>query len=220
MTQAVEHRHVDLIWLSARNNRGMKLISDQRKRQPDHEAHRTAMGKRIEDLRERCELSQPALAAMADITQPSLWAIENGQTKEVTARTLFGLCHALGTTVEYLWIGSEQTEQEAMDEAELVSIFRQLLPAGRGAVLQSARTVLAAQGPLARKDEAVAGENSPQVKPVTETSTNGGIPIHIDAPSLSTAINAPRKMAAKGKKNGTQGSRPEGVQKPRARRNT
>lgn len=218
MTQAVEHRHGDLIWLSASNNGRMKSISHPREHQPDHDAHRVAMGKRIKKLRERCELSQPALAAMADITQPSLWAIENGQTKEVTARTLFGLRHALGTTVEYLWIGSEQTVEEAMDEAELVNIYRQLLPAGRGAVLQSARTVLAAQA--RQKDEGAAGENSPLPRSVTESNTNGGIKIHTAAPFLSSAMDAPRKLAAKGKKNGTQRSKTGGVQKPRARRDT
>lgn len=144
MQQAPSHSHADLISLSARNNGGMKAIEEDGD-EPDRARHRAELGARVEKVRLRCDLSQPALAGMADISQPSLWAIENGRTKEITARTLFGLSHALGTTVEFLWSGSEQSEQDAMDEAELVSIFRQLEPAGRGAVLQSARTVHAAQ---------------------------------------------------------------------------
>lgn len=153
MQQARSHSHVDLISLSGRNNGGMKAIDDDGEEAPDRARHRKELGARVEALRLRCDLSQPALASMADITQPSLWAIENGRTKEITARTLFGLSHALGTTVEHLWSGSQQSVQDAMDEVELVAVFRELSSSGRGAVLQSARTVRAAEAKRLSNDK-------------------------------------------------------------------
>lgn len=104
------------------------------------------MGQRIARLRERAGLSQPALADAAGIKQPSLWAIEAGRTVEVTARTLLSLCRALHTTVDYVWDGSTGAA-DPESEAELVAIYRQLTPPARLAVLQSARTVLAAVPP-------------------------------------------------------------------------
>lgn len=109
--------------------------------------HRQAMGLRISELRERAGLSQPALADAAGIKQPSLWAIENGRTVNVTARTLIALCRALCTTIEYVWDGADEDASDAEAEAELVAIYRQLVPAGQLAVLQSARSVLAAMPP-------------------------------------------------------------------------
>lgn len=110
------------------------------------EEHRKAVGKRVEGLREDRGWTQPVLAAMAGISQPTLWAIENGQTKEVTARSLIGIARALETTWEYLWDGAEDADGSEQ-EAELVSIFRRLQEPGRLAVLQSARSVLSVTPP-------------------------------------------------------------------------
>lgn len=73
---------------------------------------------------------------------------------------------------------------------------------------------------VGQKAEADTGEKSPLGENVTETSTFGGGSLHRVAPSLSSAIDAPRKMAAKGKTDGTQRRQDGGVQKPRTRRNT
>lgn len=111
------------------------------------EEHRREVGKRIAALREAKGLSQPQLAFNAGISQPSLWAIENGKTVEVTARTFIALCRALDTTWEHLWEGAEAGAEQAESEAQLVAIYRQLAPAGRMAVLQSAHAVRSALPP-------------------------------------------------------------------------
>lgn len=131
--QASTHSHGDLISLLGSHNAYMDSMDERR----------SALGKRVAGLRQAKLLTQPALAADAGLSQPTLWAIEKGETKEVTARSLFALAGALGTTVEYLWDGRSGEEEES----ELVAIFRRLAPNGRMAVLQAARAVLAANPP-------------------------------------------------------------------------
>lgn len=140
MTQYLPHSHADLISLSSPDNPYMDSMAKE-KQEEARLVHRKAVGERISALREVRKLTQPQLASDAEITQPSLWAIENGDTKEITARTLIGLCRALGTTMEYIWDGSESSPDAAQQEAELVAIFRLLPERARSALLQSARTV-------------------------------------------------------------------------------
>jgi transcriptional regulator with XRE-family HTH domain len=132
MLQALSHSHADLIFLSAPHNPPMDSM----------EKDRLALGKRIADLRESKGWTQTELAANATIAQPSLWSIEKGKTVEITARTLIALARALGTTWEYLWEGSEV---DTAAEAELLACYRSLSSSSKGALMQSARTLVFAE---------------------------------------------------------------------------
>lgn len=101
--------------------------------------HRKEIGGRIATLRKSRGMTQPELAFAAGITQPSLWAIESGDTKRVTAHSFIALCKALSTTWEYLWEGSAQSPEQAAEEAELVAIYRGLVPHAREAFMDAAR---------------------------------------------------------------------------------
>lgn len=169
MLQAAEHSHADLIFLSGSHNWVMDSMDEQRK----------AVGDRISKLRAVRGLSQPELAAEARISQPSLWSIENGKTVEVTARTLIGLCRALGTTWEYLWDGEADTSQL---EAGLLAIYRQLSDNGKAALLHSGQVLLNAEANFA-----AAGNGSKNAKELT----------NLDAPAANRQI-ASRRGAGSG----------------------
>lgn len=137
--QALGVSHADCISLLRNQNCLMTSMSER-------DAQRKALGKRITELRADKGHSQAQLAGLAGIAQPSLWAIEKGETKEITASTLIAICRALGTTVEYLWDGTASGIDARRDEAELVAIYRKLDETSRRAVLETARGVLRAIG--------------------------------------------------------------------------
>lgn len=118
----------------------MDSITEREKEQEQkqRQAHRVALAARIILLRERKGWTTTDLAVEAGISQPSLWAIEKADTKEVTASTIASLCAALGTTWDYLWAGIERTSVDAATEAELISAFRSTDPTARPAVVQTA----------------------------------------------------------------------------------
>lgn len=64
----------------------------------------SAFGRRVRERREELKLSQKAIAEAAKIKQPSLSAIESGQTSlaDIKVPTLFGLAKALKMTIEQL----------------------------------------------------------------------------------------------------------------------
>lgn len=107
----------------------------------------TAMGDRIKRLREAMGISQSELARRIEISQPSLWDIEEGETKTLRAKTLHGLCRELHTTPGYLL--DDQGAVEDVDlpamESELVFTIRNLQPELRLALLEYARFLLKKQ---------------------------------------------------------------------------
>ena len=60
------------------------------------------LGRRIAALREAKGLSQPALAKLIGIAQPSLSDIESGKTRSLKGNTLAGLIKHLDVTAESL----------------------------------------------------------------------------------------------------------------------
>lgn len=149
MLQVPPHRHGDLISLSSRQNARMDSIDERKERERQHRAeHREALGKRVASLRERAGFSrQGDLAEAASIRQPSLSAIESGKTQEVTARVLIALARALGTTVDHVWDGSDRSEEDAANEAELIATYRVLPPPGKTALMQSSKSLRSAFKP-------------------------------------------------------------------------
>lgn len=87
-------------------------------------------------------LKQAALAAMAGITQGSLSLIENDKTEVPAGETLAGLCKALKTTPDFLIAGAGDPDsiESAMQEHELVFLWRELPEAGRQMVLDAAHS--------------------------------------------------------------------------------
>ena len=98
-------------------------------------------------------MTQVQLAAAAGITQGSLSLIETDNTQAPSGDTLAGLCRALRTTPEFLIAGSGDDPDSidaAIQEHELVYLWRALPEAGRQMVLDSARS---ARRALARDPE-------------------------------------------------------------------
>lgn len=79
---------------------------------------------------------------MVGITQGSLSLIENDKTDVPAGATLAGLCRALRTTPEFIMAGQGDPDsiQAAIDESELVNLWRQLPPDGRRMVLDAAQS--------------------------------------------------------------------------------
>jgi transcriptional regulator with XRE-family HTH domain len=114
------------------------------------EAPRTGLAQRVFELRQQRGFErQKDLADAAGVQQSSVSDIERGVTTEqkVRASTLVGLSRALTVTWEYLLNGAEEDQAREFEEAELIAIYRQVPERSRQAILQSARTVLAAMPP-------------------------------------------------------------------------
>ena len=101
-----------------------------------------SIGSRVRELRLRRKLKQAALAEMVGITQGSLSLIENDKTEVPAGATLAGLCRALRTTPDFLLAGQGDPDsiQSAIDESELVHLWRSLPPEGRRMVLDAAQS--------------------------------------------------------------------------------
>ena len=63
------------------------------------------LGERVKQLRKAAGLSQPKLAMLVGIKQPSLSYIENNPSNEIKQETLLALAKHLNTTPSYLSTG-------------------------------------------------------------------------------------------------------------------
>lgn len=61
------------------------------------------MGYRIKELREEKGLTQEALAAKSGVSRATIWALETGNERTTTTKTLLKLAAALDTTVDALF---------------------------------------------------------------------------------------------------------------------
>lgn len=102
----------------------------------------TTIGQRVKYLRELRGLKQDALAKMSGITQPTLSLIETDKTAMPAGGTLAALCKVLRTTPEFLVAGAGDPDSidAAIQEHELVFLWRNLPAAGRSMVLDSAKS--------------------------------------------------------------------------------
>jgi transcriptional regulator with XRE-family HTH domain len=101
------------------------------------------IGSRIKGLRKSKHLTQGELAKRIGIKQPSLSLIESGGTVTIAGTTLAALCSELTTTPSFIMLGVEDGDahETAMQEAELIAIFRALPRQAQDALIHSARTV-------------------------------------------------------------------------------
>ena len=134
--QLLSHSHADCISLSPQQNRQMETIRP------------STLGARIRARREELGLTQGELAARARIRQPSLSDIEQDKTKEITARTLSALCHALGLRWQYALHGAGPLEVTGVDaltpEALVLAKWLDLLddPRDRAVAVSAATAVI------------------------------------------------------------------------------
>jgi transcriptional regulator with XRE-family HTH domain len=101
------------------------------------------IGERVRHLRKLKGLSQVELAKLAGITQGSLSLIEKNKTEMPAGDTLAGLCRALRTTPEYIISGVEDPTSidSALQEHELLHVWRSLPPDARQLVIDNAEAV-------------------------------------------------------------------------------
>lgn len=102
----------------------------------------STIGSRVRALRLKRGLKQASLATMVGITQGSLSLIENDKTEVPAGETLAGLCKALQTTPDFLIAGAGDPDSidAAIQEHELVFLWRSLPSAGRQMVLDAAQS--------------------------------------------------------------------------------
>ena len=101
------------------------------------------MGKRLRALRLASGLSQTEAAARLGIKQPSLSALESGDSKTLGGETLAMACKTFHTTAEYIWFGSQTTDDPELPlvEAELIYMARALPVKVRQTLLAAARGI-------------------------------------------------------------------------------
>lgn len=105
------------------------------------------LGGRVVYLRDLKGWSTAELARQAGFAQPTVWSLEKDKTKEVSARLLWGIAKALGTTPDYLWTGHIDP-----DEGVLLAAFRKLDERERSVVLRAAGVGMAPTQPAKRGD--------------------------------------------------------------------
>ena len=91
----------------------------------------SSLGERVKQLRKAAGLSQPKLAMLVGIKQPSLSYIENNPSNEIKQETLLALAMHLNTTPQWLSKGEGEKDIQAphpldihkkvFDEADEVS---------------------------------------------------------------------------------------------------
>lgn len=118
------------------------------------------IGSRVRALRKRRGLTQVQLARAVGISQGSLSLIETDATQVPAGETLAALCKALRTTPDFLIAGAGDPDsiESAMQEHELVYLWRALPEAGRQMVLDAAKSA----------QRALSGEPVPRPNAPTE----------------------------------------------------
>lgn len=84
----------------------------------------TAIGDKIREARERRELTQAQLAAIAKVSQGTLSDIESGVTKDPRCSAVMKLSSALGLPVERVLDDGDGLSERDQAEAEALFLFR------------------------------------------------------------------------------------------------
>jgi transcriptional regulator with XRE-family HTH domain len=115
---------------------------------PDCHYRPMAIGDRIRGLREARGWSGAELARRSGISGPSLWEIENGETRTLRADTLMRISGALSANPYFLWTGAGSPVAPIdpnVEEAQVVDLYRRLSAANRHAWIEIANSLLRAQ---------------------------------------------------------------------------
>ncbi len=65
------------------------------------------MGFRIKELRESCNMTQEELAERSGVSRGTISALESGEDKTTTTKTLLKLAKALNSTVDRLFFNAD-----------------------------------------------------------------------------------------------------------------
>lgn len=108
----------------------------------------STIGQRVRQLRKLRGFSQVELAQLVGISQGSLSLIEKDKTEVPAGNTVAGLCRALRTTPDFLIAGAGDPDSidNAIQEHELVFLWRDLPAEARKLVLENAHSVRRAFG--------------------------------------------------------------------------
>lgn len=103
----------------------------------------STIGQRVRQLRKLRGFSQVELAQLVGISQGSLSLIEKNKTEVPAGDTVAGLCKALRTTPDFLIAGAGDPDsiESAIQEHELVFLWRDLPEEARKLVLENAHSV-------------------------------------------------------------------------------
>lgn len=103
----------------------------------------STIGERVKLLRKRHNLSQVQLAEAIGIGQGALSMIETNRTEVPAGSTLTALCRVLCTTPDFLIAGAGDPDsiESAMQEHELVYLWRELPEGARKLILENAQSV-------------------------------------------------------------------------------
>ena len=112
----------------------------------------STIGSRVKALRLARGLKQSELAKRIGIAAGSLSLIESDTTKVPAGDTLAALCRELQTTQDFILAGQgdSNTIAAAIDESELVHVWRDLPEDARRLVLEHARSTAKAFKPKTR----------------------------------------------------------------------
>lgn len=107
----------------------------------DAEPDLSTVGGRLAYVRGLRGLSTTELARRAGYSQPTVWALENNDTKEPAARLVAALAAALDTTWEFLLRGPDSSHgiEQSLAEAEVLSTYRALDEPSRFSMLEFSR---------------------------------------------------------------------------------
>jgi transcriptional regulator with XRE-family HTH domain len=97
--------------------------------------------KKIIDLREARGLNQSELARRADLSAPTIWALENGDTTMPKFETLSKVAAALGVPLAAIMADEQPSD---IDE-QLRATAGALTPANKAALLAAAKALLDSQ---------------------------------------------------------------------------
>ena len=62
---------------------------------------------RIREIRERVGITQEELSAKANVSRATIWALECGENKVTTTKTLLNIATALGVQVDDLFLAQD-----------------------------------------------------------------------------------------------------------------
>jgi transcriptional regulator with XRE-family HTH domain len=104
-----------------------------------------SIGNRVRTLRKALGLSQPKLAALVGIKQPSLSYIENNPSNEIKQETLLALAKHLHTNPQWLSTGKgspSKSEIPSIDQSEVLQLFNALSDVNKNSWLSIGRLLL------------------------------------------------------------------------------
>ena len=129
------------------------------------------LGKRSEALRISRGLSQAELARQIGVKQPSLHAIESGETKSLKATTLAALCRVLQVHQDCILRSGGQLDEASLHEAELIQSWRSLPRESRDHLLGIVRAMVKTTAPAPSADT----QSAPAPKRRTYTTKSGAL---------------------------------------------